>query len=180
MGSASTVLKERFDIKSENIIITDRQYKEHIAAGANKHDDIFDRIREYIPEIIENPDYIFQDDKREDTVIYVSKNYQAQIVVKLNTKDKELSNTMITVFGCSEKRIRQNLRNKSEKLLYKKEKWCYTINVRDNKVEDFVVSTRLKGRKEKWEWLRPLLSLKIKKARNNPRFFYTLKFNNQK
>ena len=122
LGKASARLMERFDIKSERVIITDKQYKEHIAAGANKHDDIFDRIREYIPEIIENPDYIFQDDKREDTVIYVSKNYQAQIVVKLNTKDKELSNTIITVFGCSEKRIRQNLRNKSEKLLYKKEK----------------------------------------------------------
>ena len=49
-------------------------------------------------------------------------DYQAQIVVKLNTKDDVFSNTIITIFGCSDKKIRQNLRNKSEKLLYKKDK----------------------------------------------------------
>lgn len=122
LGKASAVLMERFDVKSESVIITDRQYKEHIAKGANNHDDIFDKIKNHLSNIIEDPDYIFQDNQREDTVIFISKKYQAQIVIKINTKDSTLSNTIITMFGCSDKKIRQILRNKSDKLLYKKEK----------------------------------------------------------
>ena len=122
LGKAENVLREKFNIKNTRVIITDRQYKAHIAKGANTHDDIFDKIKDKLPNIVSDPDYIFEDDKREDTVICISQKYQAQIVVKLNTQDEALANTIITIFGCSDKKIRQLLRNKIQKLLYKKEK----------------------------------------------------------
>lgn len=80
LGQANPVLMERFDIKSESVIITDRQYKEHIATGANHHDDIFERVKDHIPSIIEDPDYIFQDDKREDTVILFQESIRCKLL----------------------------------------------------------------------------------------------------
>ena len=59
LGKASAMLLQVFDIKSESVIITDKQYETHIAKGANNHNDIFEEIEAYVPTIIDNPDYIF-------------------------------------------------------------------------------------------------------------------------
>ncbi len=118
LGKASAVLMERFDIKSESVIITDRQYKEHIAKGANNHDDIFDKIKNRIPYMIEDPDYVFVSDKKEDTVIFVSEEDKIQLIIKLNRINPVLSNTIITIFGCGNNTLKR-LKKKNE-ILYKK------------------------------------------------------------
>ena len=125
LGTASSSLKDRFDIKSDRIIITDKQYATHIANGANTHDDIFDRIKDHIPDIINNPDYIFISNKKKDTVIFVSIEYSTQLIVKLNTSNPDLSNTIITVFGCGKstlKRLKKKLEILYEKSIDKQEK----------------------------------------------------------
>lgn len=118
LGKASSVLMERFDIKSESVIITDKQYSAHIAKGANNHDDIFEKVKEHIPSIIDEPDYIFISDKKEDTVIFVSEEHKVQLIVKLNTINQDLSNTIITIFGCGQSTLKR-LKKKNE-ILYKK------------------------------------------------------------
>ena len=118
LGKAKNVLKEKFDIKSERVIITDRQYKTHIEKGANQHDDIYDQIKEYIPTIINDPDYIFESDKKADTVIFVSEKYKVQFIVKLNTTSKKLSNTIITIIGCGERTLKRL--KKKLNILYQK------------------------------------------------------------
>lgn len=118
LGKASARLMERFDIKSERVIITDKQYETHIAKGANNHDDIYDNVKEHISEIIDEPDYIFISEKKEDSVIYVSEKYKVQLIVKLNTLNPELSNTIITIFGCGKSTLKR-LKKKNE-ILYQK------------------------------------------------------------
>ena len=118
LGKASAVLMERFDVKSESVIITDWQYKKHIAKGANNHDDIFDKIKNRITHMIENPDYVFVSDKKEDTVIFVSEDDKVQLIIKLNRISPDLSNTIITIFGCGNNTLKR-LKKKNE-ILYKK------------------------------------------------------------
>lgn len=118
LGKASSVLYQHFAIKSTDIIITDKQYKTHIAQGANTHGDIFEEIKDDIPTIIEDPDYVFKSNKREDTVIYVSMQFKAQLIIKLNTVNKNLSNTIITIFGCGKSTLKRLIK-KNEKLYQK-------------------------------------------------------------
>lgn len=118
---AQKAIAERFDLKSNRVVITKRQFERHIAAGRNTHNDIYDRIKDDLPDILRDPDYIFEDWKNPNTVIMASRKQQAQIVIALNTEDTWKSNTIITIFGLSERRLQQNLRNKSAYLLYKKE-----------------------------------------------------------
>ena len=118
LGKAGNVLKARFDIKSDSVIITDKQFASHIAKGANTHDDIYEKVKDDISNIIQNSDFVFVSDKRENSVIFVSIAHKAQFVVKLNVENKEKSNTIITIFGCGEKTLKR-LKKKNE-LLYQK------------------------------------------------------------
>jgi hypothetical protein len=68
--------------------------------------------------IINNPDYIFISNKKENTVIFVSKKHKVQLIVSLNTTDENLSNTIITIFGCGNSTLKR-LKKKNE-ILYKK------------------------------------------------------------
>lgn len=92
--------------------------KRHIAKGANTHDDIYKKVKDDIPNILEDPAFVFVSDKREDSVIYVSILHKIQLIVKLNVESKEKSNTIITIFGCGEKTLKR-LKKKNE-ILYRK------------------------------------------------------------
>ena len=118
LGKAGNAIKARFDIKSSSVIITDKQFASHIAKGANAHDDIYEKVKDDIANIIQDPDFIFISDKRENSVIFVSISHKAQFIVKLNVESKQKANTIITIFGCGEKTLKR-LKKKNE-ILYKK------------------------------------------------------------
>ena len=118
---AQKAILERFDLKSDRVIITKRQYERHIAAGRNTHNDIYDRLKDNLPNILRDPDYIFEDWKHENTIIFGSKKDNAQVVVALNLQEERLSNTIITIVEVGADRVNQYMRNKSAYLLYKKE-----------------------------------------------------------
>lgn len=109
-----------FPLKSKNLIVTQKQYERHIAPGANSHDDFFTKIQDKIPGIINNPDYVFKDKTRKNTILVVGKvnDTNACIVVKLSTVSEKLSNTIITTHPIGDKRVKQMIKNNT--LLYKK------------------------------------------------------------
>ena len=115
---AFRAISSAFDLKSNRVIITHRQYERHIATGKNTHDDFYDEIKDFLPEIINDPDYIFESDKKENTAIYISVSHKAQIIVALNVNDAKLSNTVISLFQCGETTLKK--RKKKLKMLYKK------------------------------------------------------------
>ena len=112
--------KIKYDSKGE---LVDVRYQKDIKAyqewqAANAHGDIYEKVKDDIANIIQDPDFIFISDKRENSVIFVSILHKAQFIVKLNVESKQKANTIITIFGCGEKTLKR-LKKKNE-ILYKK------------------------------------------------------------
>ena len=78
--------KYRDKIITEDVILIEERIK-HIK---EHHPGDYEKYGIYITKIIEEPDYILEDNKNIDTVLYLknikSNNKNFQIVVKLNTK----------------------------------------------------------------------------------------------
>ena len=78
----------------------------------------------YINDIITNPDYIINDNKNIDTILYIKrikeKNKNIQIVIKLNTnvKEKKKQNSILTMWKIRDKGYKQLVKNKE--ILWKK------------------------------------------------------------
>lgn len=53
---------------TEEVILTDERLYEHILLF---HEDEYKQLRPYIKNIIENPDYIVEDNRHMDTMIYL-------------------------------------------------------------------------------------------------------------
>ena len=53
---------------TEEVILTDERLYEHILLF---HEEEYKQLRPYIKSIIEDPDYIVEDNRREDTMIYL-------------------------------------------------------------------------------------------------------------
>lgn len=53
---------------TEDVILTEERLYEHILLF---HEDEYKQLRPYIKNIIENPDYIVEDNRHEDTMIYL-------------------------------------------------------------------------------------------------------------
>ena len=109
--------------KYKKLIITDKVLisEERLIHMKEHHPELTDNEIIYISETIKNPDYIFDDRKNIDTILMVkdnnNKNYIT--VVKLNTNIcfKEKSNTVISFWNISNKKLRQFIRN--EEIIYK-------------------------------------------------------------
>ena len=110
--------------KYKKLIITDKVLisEERLIHMKEHHPELTDNEIIYISETIKNPDYIFDDRKNIDTILMVkdnnNKNYIT--VVKLNTNIcfKEKSNTVISFWNISNKKLRQFIRN--EEIIYKR------------------------------------------------------------
>ena len=110
--------------KYKKLIITDKVLisEERIIHMKEHHPELTDNEITYISETIKKPDYIFDDRKNIDTILIVkdnnNKNYIT--VVKLNTNIcfKKKSNTVISFWNISNKKLRQFIRN--EEIIYKR------------------------------------------------------------
>ena len=78
----------------------------------------YEKYSRYISEIIEDPDYILDDNKNIDTVLYMKtireENKNIQIVLRLNTNKENIKfhNSILTLWKIKEKTYNQMLRNK--------------------------------------------------------------------
>lgn len=78
----------------------------------------YEKYSKYLSLIIEKPDYILDDNKNTDTVIYmktiIEEQKNIQIVVKLNTNKKNIyyQNSILTFWKIKEKTYNQMIKNK--------------------------------------------------------------------
>lgn len=104
-----TLLNHDCVLQTKKLIIT----KERIEHINRKHNNDYMRYGHYIPDVITNPDYILEDVKNRETLLYLKtiKELNLQVVVKLYTKCGEnKSNTIITFWHMRKKSYEQILR----------------------------------------------------------------------
>ena len=75
---------------TEEVILTDERLYEHILLF---HEEEYKQLKPYIKSIIEEPDYIVEDNRHEDTMIYLKEiddiGKNGRVVIKLSLlKDK--------------------------------------------------------------------------------------------
>ena len=113
--SVAEILKKEFNIVNNEIVVTKKQFENHIQGH---HDNFYEKHKDNIPKIIKDPDFVFEDIKHDNGVIFVGVSEKTQIIIALNSQNKKWSNTMITVFGCGKETLLRLL--KKNKLFYKK------------------------------------------------------------
>lgn len=112
--------KYKEKVVTDDVILTEERIK-HIQ---EHHPGDYEKYGIYIPEIVNNPDYIIDDNKNLDTVLYMKtikeNEKNIQIVVRLNTneKEKDKQNSILTFWKIKDKTYKQLLRNKE--ILWKK------------------------------------------------------------
>lgn len=103
-----------------DVILTEERVK-HIK---EHHPGDYEKYGMYIQEIIENPDYILEDNRNIDTVLYMknikNNNKNIQIVIRLNTNKTEINkkNSILTLWKVKDSTYNQLLRNR--KVIWKK------------------------------------------------------------
>ncbi len=106
--------KYKEKIVTENVILTYERLK-HIQ---EHHPGDYEKYGSYIEEILSSPDYIIEDNKNIDTVLFLKtikeNEKNIQIVLKLNTNvnEKDKQNSILTFWKIKDKTYRQLIRNK--------------------------------------------------------------------
>ena len=109
---------------TEEVILTDERLYEHILLF---HEEEYKQLRPYIKSIIENPDYIIEDNRHKDTMMYLKEiediNKNGRIIIKLALgKDKEHNkNSIITLMKLNKRTRNQTIRNRG-KIIWKNKK----------------------------------------------------------
>lgn len=108
------------DIVTDEVIITD----ERIAHIQERHPNDYERFCSYIPEILENPDYIIETAKPYTAVILKEIENQGEkfklvLRIKVKSDPAEYRNSIMTFWHIGETTWKKSLKNK--KILYKRE-----------------------------------------------------------
>lgn len=103
-------------IITDDVIITFKQI-EHINEGRLG---VYEKYKDELKNIIQNPDYIIEDTKHKETGLVI-KEYDKNVVLvlKLNTSQENKKNSIITIWEIKRKRLERYLL--THKVLYKKE-----------------------------------------------------------
>ncbi len=109
-------------IITEEVILTDERLYEHILLF---HEEEYKQLRRYIKSIIEDPDYIVEDNRHEDTMIYlkqieeISKNGRVVIKLALGKDEEHSKNSIITLMKLNKRTWNQTIRYRG-KIIWKK------------------------------------------------------------
>ena len=109
---------------TEDVILTDERLYEHILLF---HEDEYKQLRPYIKNIIENPDYIVEDNRHEDTMIYlkqiedIGKNGRVVIKLALGQDEEHNKNSIITMMKLNKRTWNQTIKNRG-KIIWKNKK----------------------------------------------------------
>lgn len=113
--------KYKKELITEEVILTDERLYEHILLF---HENEYKELRPYLKSIIDNPDYIIENNRHEDTMIYLKqiKNIEknGRVVIKLALgQDKEHNkNSIITMMKLNNRTWNQTLKNRG-KIIWK-------------------------------------------------------------
>ena len=106
---------------TEDVILTDERLYEHILLF---HEEEYKQLRPYIKSIIDNPDYIVEDNRHEDTMIYlkqienIGKNGRVVIKLALGQDEEHNKNSIITMMKLNKRTWNQTIRNRG-KIIWK-------------------------------------------------------------
>lgn len=109
---------------TEDVILTDERLYEHILLF---HEDEYKQLRPYIKNIIENPDYIVEDNRHEDTMIYLKQiediGKKGRVVIKLalGQDEEHNKNSIITMMKLNKRTWNQTIKNRG-KIIWKNKK----------------------------------------------------------
>jgi hypothetical protein len=108
------------DIVTDEVIITDERIQ-HIK---ERHPNDYELYGAYIPEIINNPDYIIEDRKKASAIVlkYITEadeRFRLAVRLATSTDDPNYKNSVITFLKIKEKEWKRLIKNK--KILYKSE-----------------------------------------------------------
>ena len=109
---------------TEDVILTEERLYEHILLF---HEDEYKQLRPYIKNIIENPDYIVEDNRHEDTMIYlkqiedIGKNGRVVIKLALGQDEEHNKNSIITMMKLNKRTWNQTIKNRG-KIIWKNKK----------------------------------------------------------
>ncbi len=109
---------------TEDVILTEERLYEHILLF---HEDEYKQLRPYIKNIIENPDYIVEDNRHEDTMIYlkqiedIGKNGRVVIKLALGQDEERNKNSIITMMKLNKRTWNQTIKNRG-KIIWKNKK----------------------------------------------------------
>lgn len=102
------------------VIMTNERLYQHILIY---HKSEYEQLEKHIKDIIENPDYIIEDNKHSDTMIYLKQigNLKGRIIIKLTLgQDEEhKKNSIITIMKLNDRTWKQTIRNRG-KIIWQK------------------------------------------------------------
>ena len=118
---------------TEEVILTDERLYEHILLF---HREEYKQLRPYIKSIIENPDYIVEDNRHKDTMIYlkeienIGKNGRVVIKLALGNDKEHGKNSIITLMKLNRRTWNQTIKNRG-KIIWKsrktRQKWIKVV-----------------------------------------------------
>ncbi|MDR1703804.1 MAG: hypothetical protein LBS19_03855 [Clostridiales bacterium] len=104
------------DIVTDKVILTDKQLAHILSQRAGT----YEKYREKLPEILEDPDFIFQDPKHPDTALVIKRyDNAAVIILRLSTESFDNMNSILTMWEIKEPRLKRYIL--THKIVYKKE-----------------------------------------------------------
>lgn len=112
-------------IITEEVILTDERLYEHIFLY---HKEEYKQLRPYITEIIKYPDYIIEDNRHQNTLIFLKKisklEKNGRVVIKLALGDdvNHNKNSIITLMKLNSRTWKQTINNRG-KILWKNRKY---------------------------------------------------------
>lgn len=110
-------------IMTDEVVLTDERVK-HILEGHKKD---YEHLKDYISDIVQDPDYILKDNRHEDTVILLkninSIEKRGRIVIKLalGVDETHPKNSIITLMKLNERTWKQTIKNRGEIIFDKNE-----------------------------------------------------------
>jgi len=107
---------------TDEVVLTDERLYNHILIYHKKK---YEQLKKYIKDIIQEPDYIIEDNRHADTMIYLKQiqeiTKKGRVVIKLALGyDKEHSkNSIITLMKLNDRTWEQTIKNRG-KIVWKK------------------------------------------------------------
>lgn len=114
--------KYKEKIITDEVILTNERLCNHILIVHKKE---YEQLRIYLQSIIEEPDYIIEDNRHLDTMIYLkeiqelSKKSRVVIKLALGYDDEHSKNSIITLMRLNDRTWEQTIRNRG-KIVWKK------------------------------------------------------------
>jgi hypothetical protein len=104
------------NILNNEVVLTDKQ----LAHITSKRAEVFEKYRDKLPEIVDDPDYVFSDPKHTDTALVVKQyDKSAMVVLRLATQTTDKKNSILTLWEISEPRLQRYI--STHESVYKKE-----------------------------------------------------------